>query len=275
LRESKDLDVLVPDVDFAAARRCLGEIGWRAKTGDSHLSPRQSEFRLRHEHHVSFAHTGRWGELELHRRHRWESSDSPELPTASIRSQWQGCDYEAMSVVDLTVDLCGHGGSHAWFRAKWLGDVARIFAEGRVDAGAVLEKARSSGQERAFLQCVALLRLAYMLPVPEAIDREVLTLDSFLVERAVEKLTDPAEPHWEPGVKGVRDRLLTAMYECRLWPRKSRRAIFEGVAISPADFESIRLSDRLFWLYVPLRLILWVWRHRRAWRREAVLTDVG
>src|ERR1700692_2681641 len=98
-----------------------------------------------------------------------------------------------------------------------------------------------------------LLEGCYGLPVPLAIEREVRSLDSFLVERAVEKLTDPEEPHWVPWVKGIRDRLLTARYERRLWPRKSSWAIFEAVAICPADFESIRLSDRLFWLYVPLR----------------------
>jgi hypothetical protein len=266
LRESKDLDVLVAQADVEAARQSLSEIGWERKTDDARLSPRQSEFLSRHEHHVSFVHKALRCELELHWRSRWENGDARELCAgATLRTEWQGCCYEAMSVVDLTVDLCGHGGSHAWFRAKWLSDVARIFADGRVEAEAVLERARSAGQERALLQCMKLLEDAYGLPVPEAIEREVRGLDPFLVNRAVEKLTDPAESGVaaKQSLKGVRDRVLNAMYERRLWPAKSRREILEQVAFCAADFEVIRLSDRLFWLYVPLRPCVWAWRRRK------------
>jgi hypothetical protein len=261
LRESKDLDVLVAQADVEAARRCLSEAGWDSKTNDARLSPRQSEFRSRHEHHVSFQHRVRRSELELHWRPRWENGDAPELRAeTTLRTEWQGCRYEAMGLVDLTVDLCGHGGSHAWFRAKWLSDVARIFADGRVEAAAVLERAQSVGQERALLQCLRLLEGAYGLAVPETVEREVRSLDPFLIDRAVEKLTDPAEPRVKQSLKGVRDRFQNALYERRLWPGKSRREILEQVVFCEADFEVIRLSDRLFWLYVPLRPFLWVWR---------------
>src|SRR6266567_623874 len=47
--------------------------------------------------------------------------------------------------IDLTLYLCNHGSNHAWFRAKWLGDLARIHAAGSVDWMAALTRARQSG----------------------------------------------------------------------------------------------------------------------------------
>jgi hypothetical protein len=58
-------------------------------------------------------------------------------------------------------------GGHAWFRAKWLGDLARIHADGRVDWQAVLGQASRTGQERALLASLRLLQDVYGLPVPD------------------------------------------------------------------------------------------------------------
>jgi hypothetical protein len=165
-----------------------------------------------------------------------------------------------MNAVDLTIDLCEHGCGHAWFRAKWLGDVARIVADGHVSVETVLEQARESGRENLVLQALKLLRDAYGLPLPGSVDGELLDLDPFIVHRAVQKLTDPTETRLALSVKAVRDRLRNARYVRALWPRKSRWFIFEEVAFCSADFELIRLPDKLFWLYIPLRPFLWAWR---------------
>ena len=261
MRESKDLDLLVAVADIATASRCLKQIGWHPRRDDSYLTPKMSEFLTRHEHHVEFFHVTHHCVVELHWRTLWESSDShSRRSAASIWSRWQGCSLQTMNAVDLTIDLCEHGCGHAWFRAKWLGDIARIVAAGHVVVEEVLERARESGQERSFLQCLRLLQDAYGLPVPDSVEPEVLRLDPFVVQRTIQKLTDPSEPRLEFSVKGFCDRLLNASYVRRLWPRKSRWAIFVEVAFCSADFELIRLPDRLFWLYIPLRPFLWVWR---------------
>jgi len=263
LRESKDLDLLVGQADIVGASRCLEQIGWRPRKDDSYLTPRMSEFRFRHEHHVSFFHKTKHWELELHWRTFWESSDGrSRRSAASIPSRWQGCPYQAMNAVDLAIDLCEHGSGHAWFRAKWLGDMARMVADRHVELEAVLERARESGQERPFLQCLKLLRDAYGLPVPDSAEREVHGLDSFVVQRAIQKLTDPTEPRLVFSLKGIRDRLHHARYVRSLWPRRSRWVFFEEMAFCAADFKLIQLPDRLFWLYIPLRPFLWARRRR-------------
>jgi len=263
LRESKDLDLLVGHSDIAEASRCLEQIGWRPRQDNSYLTPRMSEFRSRHEHHVSFFHNTRHCELELHWRTRGDSNDGPSRRSArSVSSQWQGCSYQAMSAVDLAIDLCEHGCEHAWFRAKWLGDMARMVAGRHIEVEAVLERALESGQEKPFLQCLKLLQDAYGLPVPDSAEREVRGLDSFVVQRAIQKLTDPTVPGFVLSLKGIRDLLHNARYVRTFWPRKSRWFIFEEVAFRSADFKLIQLPDRLFWLYALLRPFLWARRRR-------------
>jgi hypothetical protein len=52
-------------------------------------------------------------------------------------------------------------------------------------------------------------------------------------------------------------------YERLLRPRRSWRQAFMEAAYSSADFELLHLPDRLFWLYLPLRPFLLVWRWLR------------
>jgi hypothetical protein len=265
LRESKDLDVLVPPDKVAKAQECLCQNGWRLRNDGSHLTPRQFEFRSRYEHNLNFVHSSQNCELELHWRTPRDSNDTSERRwEASIAAQWQGCSYRAMNAVDLAIQLCEHGSGHAWFRAKWLGDMARMYSDRRIEPESVLARARTLGQERPFLQCFRLLRDGYALPIPAAVDRELNSLEPLVIERAVQKLLDPAEPRLTGSVREIRDRLLNAVYLRMLWPRISIRDAFTEMAICFADFESIRLSDKLFWLYVPLRPFLWAWRRKKS-----------
>jgi hypothetical protein len=267
LRESKDLDVLVSPAKLAEAQQCLCQNGWRLRNDESHLTPRQSEFRSKYEQHLTFVHASHKSELELHWRTLWGSDDTFERRwQASIAAQWQGCSYRAMNAIDLAVQLCEHGSGHAWFRAKWLGDMARMYSDRRIEPEAVLARARTLGQERPVLQCFRLLRDGYALPMPAAVDRELSSLEPLVIRRAVQKLIDPAEPRLTVSLRGIRQLLLNSVYVRMLWPCISIRDTFTftGMAICSADFGLIRLSDRLFWLYVPLRPFLWAWRRKKS-----------
>lgn len=265
LRESKDLDMLVSPAKVAEAQLCLCQNGWRLRNDDSHLTPRQSEFRSKYEQHLNFVHTSQKGELELHWRTLRDGDGASERRwEASIAGQWQGCSYRAMNAVDLAVQLCEHGSGHAWFRAKWLGDMARIYSDRRIEPEEVLARARTLDQERPVLQCFRLLRDGYALPIPAAVDRELSSLEPLVIERAVQKLIDPAEPQLNGSLRGIRDTLLNSVYVRRLWPRIPIRDTFTELAIYSADFRLIRLADPLFWLYVPLRPILWAWRRKKS-----------
>jgi hypothetical protein len=142
-------------------------MGWCLDSNWFRLSPGQWKRFLRQEHDLGFIHSRAVCLLELH----WRSElDSPVQTRArwarSIPSVWQGCSFQAMNPSDMALYLCFHGGEHAWFRAKWLGDLARVHTSWRLDWETVWDEARRTGQERALLLGLRLLELVYGLPLP-------------------------------------------------------------------------------------------------------------
>jgi hypothetical protein len=268
LRQSKDLDVLVARDDVFKTQECLEKMGWRRSAAYSSLTPRQSEFNLRYEHHIGYIHANRGCELELH----WPTSGGKSEPLAGclaggLRSEWQGCPYLAMRPEDLTLYLCNHGSDHAWARAKWLGDMARIWASQSTDLRVVLDHARRTGQDRPVLICQRLLKEAYGLPTNVDVNGHSNPLPSLLVTRAVRELTTPEEREQRGYGTRLFNRLQSYGYKRQLWPHMSRWDNFAEVAVCRLDFQVLRLPDSLFWLYIPLRPFLWAWRHRHDFIR--------
>ena len=189
LRHSHDLDLMVKPQDLARAQACLEKMGWRQDAAWFPLSPWQWENLLRHEWHLSFVHPHGDCLLELHWRSLWELRDQTDDRWAgSIPGVWQGCLYKAMNPIDQVLYLCSHGGVHGWFRAKWLGDLARIHADGRMDWQAALDQASRTGQESALLACLRLLQVVYGLALPDLPGNPWKNLPSFLITRPLHDL---------------------------------------------------------------------------------------
>ena len=269
LRHSKDLDVLVARDDVLRAQECLETLGWRRSAEYSSLTLRQSKFNLRYEQHIGYVHPARGCELELH----WRTAEdaSAVLPGGLARglpTQWNGCHYLAMKPADLMLYLCNHGSGHAWARAKWLGDMARIWASESTDSTVVLNYAHATGQARPVLLCLRLLKEAYGLPANAGGDGGFGLLPPALFAKAVRELTNPDEREDRSASTRIFEEFRSYRYKRRLWPYKSRWENFAEVAFRRVDFKVLRLPDSLFWLYVPLRPFLWVWRHLRDFIRH-------
>jgi len=269
LRQSKDLDLACPPEDIARAQACLESQGWLLESTFCHLTPRQWKSLYRHEYHLPFIHSLRGTMLELH----WHNivdlpSQTNEQWAKSIPSIWQGCSYQAMHPIDLVLYLCNHGGKHGWFRAKWLGDMARIHAMGQMDWDAAVRQARKAGQEISLLATLRLLELVYGLPMPDLPEALRKKLPTSLINGSLHVLQDPEEPEGRSPVASFRDGLRMHRYG-RL--ALSQRMVWETIkryGYCRVDFHVLRLPDSLFWAYAPLRPILWLWRrvirHRPA-----------
>lgn len=260
LRQSKDLDILVPQWEIRRAQECLQDLGWRLGAEYFPLSPRQWEATFRHEWHVGYVHPQQGGALELH----WRLSSRPRTEqywTRSRTSELSGLSYRTMCDSDLAIYLSGHGGVHEWFRAKWLGDLARLHCNGQVEWTDVLKQASTMSQERPVLLAVQLLGECYDLAFPALPGSLRGRLPSPLVRRAVRALTDDNEPTEQNTVASF---IQNYCYKQMLWPNKRW---WSEIFYRRLDFRVVRLPDRTFWLYIPLRPILWLWR--RLWEQTA------
>lgn len=269
LRQSKDLDVLVAREDVFKTQECLETLGWRRTAEYASLTRRQSEFNLRYEQHIGYVHPQRGCELELHWRTAGDASrDVVTNLSRGIPSEWQGFHYLRMKPADLTLYLCNHGSGHAWARAKWLGDIARIWASQSTDWSAVFDAARTTGRERSVLLCLRLLKEAYRLPTDAGAYGCSDVLPLALVAKATRELTAPDEREERSAFTRVFEGIRSYGYKHQLWPRKSRWENFAEVALLRRDFTVLRLPDTLFWLYIPLRPFLWAWRQLRKFIRN-------
>jgi hypothetical protein len=261
LRQSRDLDLMVRSVDISQARTCMESIGWRLEDSCTSLTPRQWGILLIQEHHLGFVHSQAKDLLELH----WRNfCDAPGQAAArwekSTTVVWQGSSYQVMHPIDRLLYLCIHGGRHTWFRAKWLGDLARLHALGQMDWTEVFHQAREAGQEQVLLWGLRLLQEGYALPLPEPPECPRKALPSYLLKGSLHALKE----HKETGIHGIvsffRERIYLARYNWLVLPQQRWRDLGVKFFCTRLDFQIIRLPDRFFWGYVPLRPFLLIWR---------------
>lgn len=264
LRYARDVDVEVRVEDLHRAQSCLVGEGWELESSFFPMSPRQWKSFLRNESHSNFTHVASGCLLELHWRSPWESEQATRSRWAhSMPAVWQKQPIQAMHPGDLALYLCCHGGLHRWFRAKWIGDLARAHALGLLDWAASFDAARRSGEERTLMAGLSLLRELYGLPLPDLPQGLWKGWSPLLVAAPIEALMDSAEPVQRAGLTKLRNRLRRSRYERLLWPRKSRWSSLADLFYSREDFRTLPLPDSFFWVYKPIRPALWLWRWLR------------
>lgn len=264
LRQTLDIDLEVAKEDLGRAQACLESRDWRLQSTFFPMTPRQWNSFLRYEQHINFHHSSMGHMLELHWRIQWETPEATRARWArSIPTAWQGCSIQSMHPHDLTLYLCGHGGHHAWFRAKWLGDLARAHSLGLLDWEAVLAEARRSAQERVVLAAMALLKQVYRLPLPDLGTQAEIDSSSALIKVPLQCLIEAEVAPDRVRLVKLRNKIRMSRYERLLWPKKNWRSSFAALFYSREDFRAIPLPDALFWAYKPLRPVLWLWRWAR------------
>ena len=270
IRHFQDIDIMVALGDLPAAQARIEKMGWQVHLQPT-FSPRHTEVSLKIYHHMVYWHPLHRYFLELHWRTRWETPDRTAGQwTRSTELVWNGLRYRALNRIDLALHLSEHGSGHAWFRSKWLSDMARMYAMDYVDWDTALRAARSMGIENSLLQCLRLLDELYGLPVPETLRKAADRIPAVLLDRVAMCMRSPVSMLAPPKINRIpffsRLRLVMGQlrYERMLRPRRSWRQAFMEAAYSSEDFELLHLPDRLFWLYLPLRPFLLA----RRWLRH-------
>lgn len=261
LRQSKDLDLAVVPEDIERTLTCLKDLGWNLDPILMSMTPRQWEKFHRMNDDLSFFHPERGIGLEVHSRIHW---DSPEQNRSrwsrSVPTIWQGCSLRVMNPVDEVLYLCGHGGGHNWFRAKWLGDLARIHTAGLVNWEVAMDLARATGQERPLLACLQLLHIACGLPLPHLNSNPWDGLPPSLIDSPLRALKVAKEPKDRGALESLPDLAHMIRYPRLVLPRMTWRKSLDLLFYCRQDFGMVHLPDSLFWAYALLRPILFAWR---------------
>lgn len=268
LRQSKDLDLWVKKDDVARARNCLSSLGWKLDADIERMTPRQWEKFEQMDDDLKFKAPQGDCELELHSRILWDSDEENiDRWAKSIPTIWQGCTYQSLDAIDQVLYLSTHGGSHGWYRAKWLGDLARILAAGQTDWESVLKRARGTYQEKPLLACLKLLHIVYELPLPQLPGNPWENLPPLLIDSPLRSLNIYKDPAEHGIAELMPDLHHMIRYQRMILPQKTWREILSDLFYCRQDFAMVSLPDSLFWAYAPLRPVLFLWRNlARIWK---------
>jgi hypothetical protein len=261
IRESFDLDVLVPPAGRARFAEILRAQGCRDYVRQPPLTPRQRAVLQRHHHDVRFRH--RSGMVESHH----SLAPNPHLIATDFEALWaahatvrlSGVAVAVLGEADLVHSLIVHGARHLWSRWKWLADLAALARD--ADAARLLRwrtRAAREGNADIFdswlLLSTRLTGLPRQVPEPCARNRRAHALAELAFFLS-------APTSGAPAFCGLRHTLATLSFQLRL--KRSPRYLaseLRELFFSEEDWYTLRLPDRFLWLYYVLRPFRVLWR---------------
>jgi hypothetical protein len=168
-RQFGDLDILVPQRDFASAKELL--LSQAYVPGLGFTGPQEAAY-LQSQRASLFVHRDRSTSVDLHiritRRQFPCLLDPEEVWKRAELVSLEGAIVRHPSPEDLLLILCVHGAKHAWGRLQWICDVAALVrAHPRLDWHGVMEQAGRLGSARMLLLGLRLAHdlLGAVLPV--------------------------------------------------------------------------------------------------------------
>jgi hypothetical protein len=256
LKNSIDIDILVPPRHIGQTAELMQRRGYRMTYPDIRLSQRQEKINYRISHHYEFQHPKKRIKVELH----WKLIN-PQilLPLSfdflygrSVTAELQGHPVNTLSIKDYMVYLSVHGAKHRWYSLTWLKDLSRLLEQSSQQLKTeALKQSKQLGLERCFLQGCLLNEIIYGpgtgLPLMDKKDRLMQ-----MVRLALRSIPQTREEIRSQKLRGLR---------YRFWLRRNikyKLTLLFRLRTHHSDWSRLPLPDCLFFLYYPMRPVLWL-----------------
>lgn len=252
LRTSKDLDILVKEMDFEKAEEVLLGLGYKREEVPTILNERKWRYK-----DIVYYHPKIGIQIEMH----WSTQPFP-IRTPSFNELWErkrtssitGSSIFFLGEEDLFVYLVSHGARHGWFRLRWLKDIDQMIRKGInfEKIHALIKKYKYHFvMDQTFVLSTQLLQT----PIYEGMKRKIEGEKVWnLVDKAYFYIRD------EKGESADRAYLF-------LLRDNWQECMFILLFFYPTykDAEVLKLPKPLHFLYFPLRPFLWAWRKRKQY----------
>lgn len=176
LKRGWDIDILIEPDALSRAAALLAEAGYRCVT------PREpSQDALRRWHTDSKESVWRHGRTDVHVELHTALVDNPRLLPAIGAGALSrpveilpGQCLPTLTGDELFTYLCAHGASSAWFRLKWLADLAALVSgAGAEEIERLFRRAQELGAGRAAAQALLLADHVFETALPPALAQEL------------------------------------------------------------------------------------------------------
>lgn len=274
VRGGKDIDLLVPPEMLPAASALLASSGYLRSNPPPEISISHMRLLMRLRKDLGFVNLKSGLGIELHWRlflnpHAMRGATIMAAPRVVPLTGTAG--LRTLGAEDLFAYLCVHGALHWWYQLKWLADIGALLAAAP-EGGAehLYWAAKARGAERAAGQAMLLCQCLLDTPLPAPLmkkfkERPVLR---WLQQTALTAMTtgdgerNPRELRF-----GTTRGSLSALLLGQGW--RYRLAELRNLLINESDVLAVPLPDWLRFLYLIMRLPLWI--RRQLGRREQQL----
>jgi hypothetical protein len=268
IKQTRDIDLLVPPDRAEAALRTLEGQGYTLSSPAKHLSTTQRRALVRYAREVEVFHRGNEMLVEL----QWRVADNPLLlegvdANSSIQTIALSNDVGVRTLAqqNLFAYLCVHGAHHSWSRLKWLADLNALISGGDADIGRLYRHAKQIGASLCAAQALLLCQRLFALRLPAGLAGE-MQANSRAIKLTAIALAAMTAPHAgaevDAGSIGVLRVVRTQFLLGQGW--RFYLAQCRAASAGPADVIRLTLPPSLYFLYPLFRLPLWLWRRARA-----------
>ena len=268
LKRAWDIDLLILPAMISDACEVLGRAGYDLAR-PAGLTTYGWETWIALSKECAFTHRSTGVVVELH----WRLVDGAGLlPSLSAASPTQtvklsaGLGLRTFARDELFAYLCVHGAGHGWSRLKWLADLNALLArESPADLKRLHRRSVELGaglcSAQALILCHRLLSLELTPQFTRRLGADLKT--RWLVTLAIDAMSGGGETEILDRPMGAERLLLAHFLFAGGW--RYRWAEFRRQWTSLDDRLHIPLPPRLHFLYIVVRIPLWIWR--RAIRR--------
>ncbi|WP_154973374.1 nucleotidyltransferase domain-containing protein [Priestia megaterium] len=251
LRTSKDLDILISEVDLPKAESLLLKEGYEKEKVSTILN----EIKWRH-HHVSYFHPEKKIQIEIHWRLHPRPMKEPKFEELWDRKRTSSLTKHPVPFLgeeDLFLYLIAHGARHGWFRLRWLKDIDQILKKKKMDDMKVRLSIKKYQQQRLVDQACVLVVQLLDYPLNKA----------FSSKKSAQRITYQAYTY----IINAEDFTYSNKYLFSLQPTM-QRIYFIMILLYPhsIDTKTLALPKPLYFLYFLLRPTLWLWRRTERWK---------
>jgi len=278
IRPYQDIDILVPPDELVKAQGILEKEGYCEIDNPypKHIfTPGQSMIikrSLSQKFHVNYWHNTKNVNIELHWRYGKSIHELPFPNESSInRIEIAGYPLPVLCDEDWLIYLILHGAGHAWFRLRWLVDIARFAQQEGINWEKTVNMAKSVGIQTLLHQSLILANRLLDIPIPANL-KTIVDSDRAawrLSQLAIKVCIAIAEYEiWGSNGLGVSYwQSIYNFYARREWKKrfyfvlKNLQKLFSP---SVYDFMDISLPDRLLGLYYVLHPFCFLYRRYRG-----------
>jgi hypothetical protein len=248
MRSSWDLDILVPPEFLAQAVEVIKGLHYSNFFLKDKLTPKQWNYSIKHFHHFTFFDEDNCVELHwrlMHVEHLTNFRNA-DLWIKPRQIEVAGAFIKVLDNKFELAHLAAHGASHSFFRLAWLYDLAafqRLHEDDFVDLYHVLESDGCASLLQTVYACSDIAFKGNTLPVGD--------VNLKFVNHFIGAIKKPESKRFKSVIL---NEYLGKILLLKGWRKKLN--ILQIISTSPKDWATLKLNDRLFFLYFVLRPFL-------------------